>query len=180
MSKQPVKWFRCACGCQRLVKSRSANSDSYQPVLFRLPRWYRTRTELGKIYSKPIKFVNGVNDPLLKQHGYYCPACWTFWGATFAEVRKKVPRIAKKKITSAAQKKAGSEIKHSLAVGGEEVFNEAAAKRSGLLLRIDMQMARSIDKLIELMSDVNTELFIKPHRDELLQLNSLLSSVLAD
>lgn len=26
--------------------------------------------------------------PHFKEHGYYCPACWTFWGATFAEVRK--------------------------------------------------------------------------------------------
>ena len=90
MNKQPVKWFRCACGCERMDKSRAANSDSYQPVLFRriTPLSFRKRTGLGAIYSLPMRVENGKYAPLMKHYGYYYPACWTFWGATFAEVRK--------------------------------------------------------------------------------------------
>jgi len=35
-----------------------------------------------------MKFENGKSAPLFKHYGYYGPAYWTFWEATFAEVRK--------------------------------------------------------------------------------------------
>lgn len=79
-----AKWFYCTCGCERLVKSRTTNCDSFQPVLFRRA----TRARLGEVRTLPRKAENGVHVPHMRHFGYYCPNCWTYWGTTLAEVRR--------------------------------------------------------------------------------------------
>jgi len=102
-TKQPVKWFRCTCGCERLVKSVTENCNVYQPVLFRRirPNSFRTRTGLGKVKRLPMRIENGFYVPHLEHYGYYCPDCWTYWGATFAEVRKNRKQYDQKKYDDA-------------------------------------------------------------------------------
>jgi len=48
-----------------------------------------------------MRFENGIYVPNLEHFGYYCPDCWTFWGATFAEVQKNRKQHNQKKYDDA-------------------------------------------------------------------------------